>query len=213
MKTLWNTRLRWMLLGWGCVGLCYELSRRLQGPGTVLPETALDRLIPYDPSAVGWYLAFFLYIPWAYLTAEVGRLPWLCRAMQLCGVGSALVYLLWPTTVSIPALPPAPTPGSTEAWHLMWLRGLHAVDTPQNCLPSLHAALTLLSGWALWPSPQQPLWRRAVQAAAVLGAGLAITLAVVQLRRHVSIDVAAGLLSGILCGWLAKRSHPHSAIP
>lgn len=194
-------RLRELALGWCSVGLVYEVTRRLQGPGTPLPETALDRLIPYDPAGIWWYLAFFVYIPWAYLAADPARVPWLRRSMQLCAVVCGVVYVLWPTTVPTPALPPAGS-GVDEGPGMTLLRLLQTVDTPQNCLPSLHAALTLLCGWALIDLRDAGHRLRSLAAVVI---GLAIGVSIVQLRRHVSLDLGAGLVVGGLSGWVCRR--------
>lgn len=50
-------RLGHMLLGWGTVGVVYSLTDRLQGAGTLLPPSALDRAIPFSPTAIWLYLS------------------------------------------------------------------------------------------------------------------------------------------------------------
>ncbi|PYA26971.1 inositol phosphorylceramide synthase, partial [Serratia marcescens] len=50
-------RLGHMLLGWGTVGGVYSLTDRLQGAGTLLPLSALDRAIPFNPAAIWLYLS------------------------------------------------------------------------------------------------------------------------------------------------------------
>ncbi|MGV0986122.1 MAG: phosphatase PAP2 family protein [Limnohabitans sp.] len=192
-------RMRELTLGWGFVGLIYQLSRSLQGTGTLIQETALDRYIPYDPNAIWWYIAFFAYIPWAYLSVELSRLPWLRQSMQVCAAICGLIYLLWPTTVPSPVLPPAL---SNETAGMTLLRWLQQMDTPQNCLPSLHAALTVLCGWALLG--KQTAWRYAQSLLAVL-IGLAICLSIIQLRRHLMADLVTGAGVGWLSGWLCQR--------
>ncbi|MEG2034305.1 MAG: inositol phosphorylceramide synthase, partial [Janthinobacterium sp.] len=76
-------RLLHLLAGWGSVGLVYFSSDLLQGQGVLLPETALDRAIPYTDAAIWLYLSFFLLIPYAYLAADAPRVRWLARAMAL----------------------------------------------------------------------------------------------------------------------------------
>ena len=188
------TRLRHMALGWCSVGLVYGLCGALQGVGTVVPETALDRAIPFSTSGIWLYVSFFVLIPLAYLRADVSRLPWLERAMQMSALVSGAVFMLWPTTLHYPPLADASLPGSVQ-------RMLIAMDSSQNCLPSLHGALTLLSVWALAAA-----W------------GLGILYATIQTRRHVALDLSAGVAVGVLCGaavrlWLARRASTLSIEP
>lgn len=199
------TRLRHMALGWCSVGLVYGICGALQGVGTVVPETALDRAIPFSTSGIWLYVSFFALIPLAYLQADMSRLPWLERAMQMSALVSGAVFLLWPTTLHYPPLADASLPASVQ-------RMLIAVDSSQNCLPSLHGALTLLSVWALADS------RRPMRTALAAAWGLGILYATIQTRRHVALDLSAGVAVGALCGlavrlWLARRASTLSIEP
>lgn len=185
-------RLLHLLAGWGSVGLVYFSSDVLQGQGVLLPETAIDRAIPYTDAAIWLYLSFFILIPYAYLAADAARVRWLARAMALSALACGVVFLLYPTTLAYPPV------GDGSAWSTQALRMLQSADSTQNCLPSLHGALTLLCVWAL--CDKRHLLRSAL--AALLG--VAICYAIIALRRHVSIDLAAGLAVGIAGGMLAK---------
>ncbi|APA71110.1 phosphatase PAP2 family protein [Janthinobacterium sp. 1_2014MBL_MicDiv] len=187
-----TSRLLHLLAGWGSVGLVYFSSDLLQGQGMLLPETAIDRAIAYNDSAIWLYLSFFILIPYAYLAAEAARVRWLARAMALSAIMCGAVFLLYPTTLAYPPV------GEGSAWSTQALRLLQSFDSAQNCLPSLHGALTLLCVWAL--CDRSHLLRSAL--AVVLG--VAICYAIIALRRHVSIDLAAGLAVGIAGGMLAK---------
>ena len=186
------SRLLHLLAGWGSVGLVYFSSDLLQGQGVLLPETAIDRAIPYSDSAIWLYLSFFILIPYAYLAADAARVRWLARAMALSAVLCGVVFMLYPTTLAYPPV------GEGGAWSTQALRMLQAADSTQNCLPSLHGALTLLCVWALCDK------RHLVRSALALVLGVAICYAIIALRRHVSIDLAAGLFVGVAGGMLAK---------
>ena len=185
-------RLLHLLAGWGSVGLVYFSSDLLQGQGVLLPETALDRAIPYTDAAIWLYLSFFLLIPYVYLAADAPRVRWLARAMALSALACGVVFLLYPTTLAYPPV------GGGSAWSTQALRLLQAADSAQNCLPSLHGALTLLCVWALCDK------RHLLRSALALVLGVAICYAIIALRRHVSIDLAAGLAVGVAGGMLAK---------
>ena len=187
-----RSRLLHLLAGWGSVGLVYFSSDLLQGQGALLPETALDRAIPYNDAAIWLYLSFFILIPYAYLVADAVRVRWLARAMMICALSCGLVFLLYPTTLAYPPV------GNGGGWSTQVLRWLQAADSTQNCLPSLHGALTLLCVWALHDR------RRPVRTLSVSLLGMAICYAIIALRRHLGIDLAAGLAVGLAGGMLAK---------
>ncbi|TGB69239.1 inositol phosphorylceramide synthase [Escherichia sp. E4930] len=182
-------RLKQMLLGWGTVGVIYNFSDYLQGQGYQLTPSVIDNLIAFSPSAVWLYLSFFLIVPLGYLSIPLCHLRWLARAMQLSALVAGLFYLLWPTTMQYP--PFVQSGISTGA-----LNGLIAIDSSQNCFPSLHAALTLLAVWAIakkgnrWLTLMSVVW------------AIAIAFSILQLRRHLFIDLVGGALLASICGWI-----------
>lgn len=186
------TRLLYLLAGWGSVGLVYFSSDLLQGQGVLLPETSIDRAIAYSDAAIWLYLSFFILIPYTYLVATPQRVRWLARAMAVSALICGLVFLLYPTTLAYPPV------GDGMGWSTQVLRMLQAMDSTQNCLPSLHGALTLLCAWALLQRD------RPIRSALAVLLTLGICYAIIALRRHVSIDLGAGLLVGLAGGALAK---------
>lgn len=193
-------RLRWMVLGWGTVGVLYFPCAFLQGPETILTPSWIDEMLPYAQWAVWPYLSFFALIPYAYLGCDRARVPWLARSMQVLMLVCAVVYLCWPTALE-------PQPVDTSGFHgpFVWL--LVFLDTPNNCLPSLHAALSLLAVWALWLSG----WRARNVFLAVWLTGISISI--IMLRRHLFIDWLTGSVLAVFVGiacrrWMAGMERP-----
>lgn len=187
-----TVRLLYLLAGWGSVGLVYFSSDLLQGQGVVLPETVIDRAIAYSDAAIWLYLSFFILIPYTYMVVSPARVRWLARAMAVSALMCGVVFLLYPTTLAYPPV------GDGTGWSTQVLRMLQTMDSTQNCLPSLHGALTLLCAWALFER------ERPVRSVLAVLLTLGICYAIIALRRHVSIDLAAGLLVGLAGGALAK---------
>ncbi|EGQ0030868.1 phosphatase PAP2 family protein [Escherichia albertii] len=185
-------RLKQMLLGWGTVGVIYNFSDYLQGEGYQLTPSVIDNLIAFSPSAVWLYLSFFFIVPLGYLSTPLCHLRWLARAMQLSVLAAGMFYLLWPTTMQYPAFGQSGISAGV-------LNGLIAIDSSQNCFPSLHAALTLLAVWAIakkdnrWLTLMSVVW------------AIAIAFSILQLRRHLFIDLVGGALLASGCGWIAAR--------
>lgn len=185
-------RLLYLLAGWGSVGLVYFSSDLLQGQGVILPETVIDRAIAYSDAAIWLYLSFFILIPYTYLVVSPARVRWLARAMAVSALLCGVVFLLYPTTLAYPPV------GDGMGWSTQVLRMLQTMDSTQNCLPSLHGALTLLCAWALFER------ERPIRSALAVLLTLGICYAIIALRRHVTIDLGAGLLVGLAGGALAK---------
>lgn len=179
-----------MLLGWGSAGLAYHIGRRYTGDALVIPENALDAMITFNPHAVWLYLSFFILMPYAYMSCSLKRLLPLQMSMQFAACVSGLIFVLCPTTLVYPNI-------MGESPSISLLKALLWVDSSKNCLPSLHASLTLISVWALW-QPQRS-WHNAF---CVIW-GILIAYSIIQLRRHLSLDVGAGLMVGLLAiAWL-----------
>ncbi|MDR6919002.1 membrane-associated phospholipid phosphatase [Pseudomonas sp. 3296] len=185
-------RLWHMLLGWGCVGVVYNLTDRFQSEGTVISPSLIDRLIPFSPHAIWLYLSFFIMIPLAYLLAPIERVKGLALAMQLTAIGAGGVYVLWPTTMVYPL-----DHGTTLSSDV--LSTLTQYDSKQNCLPSLHMALTVLAVWAVRNA------RHKVRTVLFILWAAAIAFSILQLRRHLSIDLVSGALLALVAAWLVER--------
>ncbi len=135
-------RLKALLLGWGSVGVVYSTTDVLQRVGYKLPPLWVDTLLDFSPSAIWLYLSFFILIPLGYWLTPLSQVKCLMRATQLAALFAGIIYLAWPSTMDYPAV-------SGEGVSVDLLRLLLAVDSSQNCFPSLHMALTLLMVWGI----------------------------------------------------------------
>ncbi|MDC9597502.1 phosphatase PAP2 family protein [Xenorhabdus anantnagensis] len=186
-------RLLCCLLGWGTVFIVYYFTANyyLNEQVTILRLSAIDEWIVFSSNGIWFYLSFFLLIPLAYLFSPLSRVRWLMLAMQGCALFSGLIYLLYPTTLDYPQI-------TGDKFVDQLLNHVVAIDSSQNCLPSLHASLTALSVYALWQGKQKS-WRLLW-----LTWGVSICFSIIQLRRHLFIDLMAGLLTAIVIGILCQ---------
>jgi membrane-associated phospholipid phosphatase len=184
-----------MIYGWGLVGLCYSLSQLTPFKASLLRESWFDEQISFQPHAIFAYLSFFLFIPLAYTLVRAELLSHLRRAMQISALISMTVFVLYPTTVASPDITTTGLASNLLVFLRQW-------DSPQNCLPSLHAALTLIATWAICHG--QTKRRRLHVIVAMIWACLMV-LSIIQVRRHLAIDVIAGLLVGGLAAFLSRR--------
>lgn len=158
-------------------------------PVTVMPLTAVDRWIGFQPAALPLYLSLWVYVVLA-PALLAGR-----RALLACGLAwtalSAIglgIFLLWPTIVPRPAID----------WSLHpTMAFLKSVDASGNACPSLHVAFAVFTAFTLG----RILWQ--------LGAGpgvrvcnwlwcVAILYSTVATLQHVFLDVVAGAALGTL---------------
>jgi membrane-associated phospholipid phosphatase len=181
-------------MGVGGTAMLYALgSIRMLEPH-VLSECALDRLIGYHPGAAGLYLSFFVMQALAFYAVPASHRAALTRAFLFCAAAAFCVFVFWPTALVQPAV-------SASVSGLGLVRFF---DTPANCLPSLHAALSVLSAAAL--SVRASRLRAAAAALWAIG----ICWSAIATRQHLSIDISAGAALGGFAAW-AFLLRPFSA--
>ena len=165
-------------------------------PVSVMPLTALDRLIPLEPRALPLYLSIWVYVslPPALLTTRRALGAYAVDIGLTCFVG-LLVFYFWPSAV----------PTSSVDWTLSPALGqLKAVDAAGNACPSLHVATAAFSCcWLahLLRRLQAPRWVLLLNALWFIG----IAWSTLATRQHVLIDVLAGLALGLAAAMLSLR--------
>lgn len=172
-------------------------------PVTVMPLTALDRLVPFRPEALFVYLTLWLYVgvgPGLQLDlAELFVYGLWITAM--CLFGLALFYF-WPTQVPPLALDVARFPGFAM---------LQAVDAAGNACPSMHVAaatFTVIRVADVLRRAGAPILLRLFNAV-WFGAIVFSTLAI---KQHVALDAIAGALLGVAFALASLRWRPAASM-
>ena len=166
----------------------FYLMRHPNYAVTVMPVTAIDEFIHFQPLALIPYLSLWIYVslPAAIILKRrelIGYGWWLAG---LCMVGLACFYF-WPTTVWVP----------TEEWrkHASF-NILLGVDAAANACPSMHVAVAVFS--ACWLR----FILRDLGAPASLRVAnwlwfVAIAYSTMAIKQHVFIDAVVGLALGL----------------
>ena len=185
-------RLKVFLTGFLNVLAClpyYGLQHVHFFPETVMPASVIDRLIPFAPQAVWFYLSLYLLMPIAPLLME--RREDLLRyaiGMIAATILATVVFVFWPTVCPRPA-----PPGNVLAYEL-----LVAIDRPFHAFPSLHACFavySVLCASAFALPLRLLLW----------GWTLLIGYGALATKQHVFIDLVAGSFLGFFAFWFAFR--------
>ncbi|WP_162572375.1 phosphatase PAP2 family protein [Variovorax sp. PBL-H6] len=177
----------------------FQLLRHPVHPMTVMPLTALDRLIPFQPEMLVAYFSLWFY---------VGLAPGLQRNFSelvvyglwvgaLCIAGLSLFHL-WPTQV------PLLMAGSSDFPGFALMQG---VDAPGNACPSMHVAVAIFTAIRV----DDVLRRTRSPVALRLANGLwfaAIAYSTLAVKQHVALDALAGALLGMAFAWPSMRWRP-----
>lgn len=177
----------------------FELLRHPAHAVSVMPLTALDALIPFQPTMLYPYLSLWLY---------VGIAPGLLLTFR-----ELLVYGLWAAVLGLVGLAifyswPSEVPALTvDVSGLPGFRMLQGVDATGNACPSMHVAFAMFS--AIWidhllRESGAPAGLRAFNAIWFL----LITWSTLAIRQHVVLDAVAGALLGVSLGLASLHWRP-----
>jgi membrane-associated phospholipid phosphatase len=168
-------------------------------PVTLMPLTAVDRLIPFQPAMLLPYLTLWFYVGITPALAPSFRhlIVYGVWATALCVTGLAAFYF-WPT-----AVPPRPFDASSYPGFAL----LQGVDAPGNACPSMHVAVAVFTALGLHHllhsigAPRWPRWLNAAWCVAIVYSTLAT-------KQHVALDAAAGVLLGTTFALFSLRWRP-----
>lgn len=175
-------------------------------PVTMMPSTALDRFLPFQPQALFLYLSLWLYVgvgPGLQLRI-LDLVNYTAWAVMLCAAG-LMIFYFWPTQV-----PPLGFDVSPYFGFAM----LQGIDAAGNACPSMHVAFssfTLIRVDNVLRLTRAPQFIRAANVVWFL----AIVFSTLAIKQHVILDVLAGLVLGTLFavsslrwGFAMPKTHP-----
>ncbi|HET7300689.1 MAG TPA: phosphatase PAP2 family protein [Oleiagrimonas sp.] len=157
-------------------------------PVTVMPVTAVDRLIGFQPGALILYVSLWLYVSIAPALLDDKRelvsYLWAVTALSLVGM---MIFFVWPTATPAPDINWANYPG---------FEFLKTADTSGNACPSLHVAFAMFS--AIW---LHLLLRRMGDSGLARCVSwcwcMGIVYSTLATKQHVAVDVLAGAALGV----------------
>ena len=165
----------------------FWLLRHPLHPVTVMPLTAIDRLVGFRPEALPLYLSLWFYVSLApaLLINRRELVSYGLAAVALSAIGLG-IFLLWPTAVPPPEVDWSQHPA---------VEFLKATDASGNACPSLHVAFAVFT--AIWFARllRQMDAGRLVRALNWLWCA-GILYSTIAIRQHVSLDVLAGAALG-----------------
>ena len=186
------------MLGIGVFFIAYFwVLRHPLSPPTLMPLTALDRMIELQPAFLPLYFSLWLYVSIAPALLGSGR------ELASYGVGTLAIsviglglFMLWPTATP-PLVMAGPVPPSMQF--------LRDVDLAANACPSMHVAFAVFT--ALWLARllgemRTGLTLQVFSATWCVG----ILYSTLATRQHVLLDVLAGAALGAAVAGLNLRA-------
>lgn len=160
----------------------------------LLPEQWIDKVTPFIPESFWIYVTEYFLFLWAmFRFSDVSLMDRYLYGFLSLQTFCVLIFLVFPTTFPRDLYPiPETTDWLTRAAFEGFRRNL---DSPNNCLPSLHVASCFLTAFAFFHCKK---WEFIV---ALVWASL-IGISTMFTKQHYFVDVAAGLALAVLFYWI-----------
>lgn len=183
--------LAYLMVGWLFVGANYSLAPYFQTDPVKLTPSFIDHAIPFSEHAAWAYLSFFIIIPICFLCASYKNVRWMSFSFMGSGLLAGICFVVFPTMIEYVAVT---TPSiSTDLYNK-----IVATDVELNCFPSLHVALTVI---VVWGAINKQHWLRTIL---LMIWGVVICISIIQLRRHLFLDLMGGFLLAVGVGIIVR---------
>ncbi len=179
----WKSKLTLLFLYAIAYGVFYIWPNfRPPFPPTQLPLLDIDRSMPLIPWTFVVYLSDYLLFTAAFFILEE-REEWYAfvrmafATLIVCGI----FFIFFPTTYPRPPYPPVDNPIVLFCMNL-----IGAADTPNNCFPSMHVAMTSVVAWNVRRKSRGCFVFFLVWTAAII-------LSTLTTKQHYFMDIVGGL--------------------
>ena len=190
---------------WVFFAAYFHLLRNPWRPATLMPLTALDDAISFQPAALAAYVSLWLYvgIPPGLMASLRHLVAYGLWASLLCLLGLACFWA-WPTAVPAATLP-------VDVVRHPGFALLQGVDAAGNACPSMHVATAVFS--AIWIEQllrelHATAWPRLLNLAWLL----LIVYSTLATKQHVVLDALAGTLLALVVAVPSLRWFPRSSL-
>lgn len=187
-----KTRFFYLLIGWLSSCVIYVATGVVTRNAWIVPESTVDTYIPFSPFGIWLYVSFYIYIPYTFLTAEASKVKLLSRVFIVNGIISGILFLLIPSSMVFPDY-------KADGISAFVLNFIAENDTPQNCFPSMHGSLITVCTLANWDN------KRKIRSYVCILLVILMYYSIIQVRRHLFIDLMAGAGLGILVWVICSR--------
>lgn len=164
----------------------------------LLPYDFVDRLMPFLPWTVWIYFTEYLIfvVSWLMIKNHVNRTKYFYSYVFILAI-SVLTFIFFPVTFPRANYPLSAFEPSFTTMVFEYFR-TH-MDSPANCLPSLHVSTCYIAAFALLPESRKWFWTFFVWASAV-------AVSTMTTKQHYFIDVWIAFLLVVFAYWIFYRN-------
>lgn len=175
------------------VCIIYILTGGISENVWIVPNSFVEDLIPFNSFGIWLYLFFYIYIPYTFITANESKINILTASFLTSSFISGAIFVIFPSSINFISF-------EVDGISSYLLNIVSKYDTPQNCFPSLHAVLISLCTLANWDKT------RKVKCFVLFLLTILMYYSIIQVRRHVFIDLFAGILIALITWIICKKT-------
>lgn len=191
IKCTW-TKWGYFFFGGACTLILYQLTNRyhLVKP-RLLEFDVVDNLMPFWPWTVWIYILEYAYFIIAYfgLREQENITRYFYAYMSILYI-SIIAFEVYPVTFPREDFPADPSIPSE--WGLWFLRTY--MDSPANCLPSLHVSSCFISSFCFW---KESKWKASV----LIFGSVLVSISTMTTKQHYWVDVWTAFLLTVVAYW------------
>lgn len=177
--------------------ILYFISKLLQGDLNLVGNV-IDTKIPFVPAFFIpyciWYLMIFI-IPYYLYCKDKDKFIKYTMAYILCSMIGNIVFISYPSTVA------RPTVTGTDIFSLI-AKFIYWIDTPTNCFPSLHCAISMLFILYICENKNTNI----ITKISVCIISVLIMLSTLFTKQHVVVDFISGDILALIVYLIVKPS-------
>lgn len=165
--------------------------------GSYLPLLAWEEALPLIPWTIWIYMVYYpLFLVWSVLQIKDEELMNITLySFALLTILSCAIFLILPISYPRGYYPLGPEQNLTNFIFAM----TRAVDTPSNCLPSLHVGLCFLFTWVLF-------YQKKLFFGIALFSSILISISTLTTKQHYFYDLVAGFICATIVFFLIKKT-------
>lgn len=190
-----HNRITMLFLGSTLFGLMYLGAGNFPvRPIYPAPRTLMDEYVRFIPWTITIYLSQFIFLFVAYWQAKSHKiLNQVFYGYLVATLIATIVFMLYPSRVSQTSVN---LMHQSQLYTLLF-DFLYAIDTPNNCLPSLHTTLALLAAYSFRAST--------IKFVLAFCWALAIIVSTLTTYQHTILDVLAGVVLFIVAQYICEH--------
>jgi hypothetical protein len=189
-----RTRILFFFISMALTNILYQLTNRFHIiQPQILPMSRVDLAIPLQPwTVLLYFLEYPIFLAYFWLKSDRLKNQYFYAYLAILVI-SCSIFMVFPVAFPRAEYGLENFSPSATVWLLSFLRTY--MDTPTNCLPSLHVSSCFIAALPFWHEHKGKFWF-------LTAISVAVSYSTMSTKQHYFIDVWTALILTAICYWL-----------